>query len=280
MATIRRGAGALGHALALSKPEARGSPRRAVSRVSTRRRARTRTGGAVFRPRARQRQRCRLGCRLGRRRAGAETSPVGGPGSVAERTRLATRASLAHAAFLAACGAHRKPPRRSCASPPRRDRRTFAGDYSSRRRLRNTAERRPHGAQMRHTSPRGAQIQPGGFRAHAIRCYAAALPCISTTARRRRRLDRREERREAPRREVRVQRLGGVRGEMESRDGTSSLRARATGCTRVRSSPRKSIFGDCWSARRQPAATQSTYLREYLASRVRADAAAADEKRN
>jgi len=145
-----------------------------------------------------------------------------------------------------------KPPRRSCASPPRRDRRTFAGDYSSRRRLRNTAERRPPWCANAPyiSSSRGTDTTRGASGRTLFGVTPRRYPCISTAARRRRRSDRRVERREAPRRGVRVQtprrssrRDGVARPNIFTSRSGDRLR------TRVRSSPRKSISGDCWSAR-------------------------------
>ena len=244
---------ALGHALALSKPEAtwiaEGAPFRECRRDAEREleqaaqcfaRAHVNGNGAVS------------GAVSGADAASAETSPVGGPGSVAERTRLATRASLAHAAFLAACGAHRE-----AAAPLMR-----VSAEEGQTHLRGGLLLEAAATEYCRASPpmvrkcaihlvlAGHRYNQGGSGRTLFGVTPRRYPCISTTARRRRRLDRREERREAPRREVRVQtprrspRRDGVarRNIFTSRSG-DRLR------TRVRSSPRKSIFGDCWSAR-------------------------------
>ena len=255
---------------------------RAVSRVSTRRRARTRTGGAVFRPRARQRQRCRLGCRLGRRRGerrdltGGRARERGGADATRDPPASRTPRSSPRAARTG------KPPRRSCASPPRRDRRTFAGDYSSRRRLRNTAERRPPWcANAPYISSSRGTDTTRGFRAHAIRCYAAALPVYQHDG--------------AP--SATIGSEGGTEGGASTRGSGSNASAesaerwsRATEHLHFALGRQVAHAGSILAAeeyfrrllecaRRQPAATQSTYLREYLyVARCAADAAAADEK--
>ena len=256
---------------------------RAVSRVSTRRRARTRTGGAVFRPRARQRQRCRLGCRLGRRR-GERRDLTGGRarergGADATRDPRQPRARRVPRRVRRAPGSRRAAHarlRRGGTDAPSRGITPRGGGYGI---LPSVA---PHGAQMRHTSrPRGAQIQPGGVQGARYSVLRRGVTRVS--ARRRavgddwiggrnggRRLDAR----------FGFKRLGGVRGEMESRDehlhfALGRQVAHAGSILAAEEYFRRLL--EC--ARRQPAATQSTYLREYLyVARCAADAAAADEK--
>ena len=275
---------ALGHALALSKPEAtwiaEGAPFRECRRDAEREleqaaqcfaRAHVNGSGAVS------------GAVSGADAASAETSPVGGPGSVAERTRLATRASLAHAAFLAACGAHRE-----AAAPLMR-----VSAEEGQTHLRGGLLLEAAATEYCRASPpmvrkcaihlvlAGHRYNQGGFRAHAIRCYAAALPVYQHDG--------------AP--SATIGSEGGTEGGASTRGSGSNASAesaerwsRATEHLHFALGRQVAHAGSILAAeeyfrrllecaRRQPAATQSTYLREYLyVARCAADAAAADEK--
>ena len=275
---------ALGHALALSKPEAtwiaEGAPFRECRRDAEREleqaaqcfaRAHVNGNGAVS------------GAVSGADAASAETSPVGGPGSVAERTRLATRASLAHAAFLAACGAHRE-----AAAPLMR-----VSAEEGQTHLRGGLLLEAAATEYCRASPpmvrkcaihlvlAGHRYNQGGFRAHAIRCYAAALPVYQHDG--------------AP--SATIGSEGGTEGGASTRGSGSNASAesaerwsRATEHLHFALGRQVAHAGSILAAeeyfrrllecaRRQPAATQSTYLREYLyVARCAADAAAADEK--
>ena len=254
---------ALGHALALSKPEAtwiaEGAPFRECRRDAEREleqaaqcfaRAHVNgngaVSGAVSAP-TRRAPRPHRWAGPGAWRSGRDSRPA-----PASRTpRSSPRAARTG-----------KPPRRSCASPPRRDRRTFAGDYSSRRRLRNTAERRPPWCANAPyiSSSRGTDTTRGvqGARYSVLRRGVTRV-----SARRRavgddwiggrnggRRLDAR----------FGFKRLGGVRGEMESRDGTSSLRARATGCARGFDPRRGRVFSAIVGVREAPTRGDAIHL--------------------
>ena len=275
---------ALGHALALSKPEAtwiaEGAPFRECRRDAEREleqaaqcfaRAHVNGNGAVS------------GAVSGADASSAETSPVGGPGSVAERTRLATRASLAHAAFLAACGAHRE-----AAAPLMR-----VSAEEGQTHLRGGLLLEAAATEYCRASPpmvrkcaihlvlAGHRYNQGGFRAHAIRCYAAALPVYQHDG--------------AP--SATIGSEGGTEGGASTRGSGSNASAesaerwsRATEHLHFALGRQVAHAGSILAAeeyfrrllecaRRQPAATQSTYLREYLyVARCAADAAAADEK--
>ena len=158
------------------------------------------------------------------------------------------------------------------------------GDYSSRRRLWNTAARRPRwrGNAPYISSSRGTGTTRGARRAHAIRCYAAALPVYQHDG--------------AP-----LATLGSNAAAAVARPRSDASSAEpAEGWSRATEHLHFALgrqvahagsilaAGDYFRrllecARRQPAATQATYLREYLyVARCAADAATAaadaDEK--
>ena len=235
----------------------------AVSRVSTRRRARTRTGGAVFRPRARQRQRCRLGCRLGRRRGerrdltGRRARERGGADATRDprqprARRVSRRVRRAPGSRRAA---HARLRRGGTDAPPR-------GITPRGRGYGILPSVAPHGAQMCHTSrPRGAQIQSGGVQGARYSVLRRGVTRVS--ARRRAVGDARIGGRNGGRpldAGFGFKRLGGARGEMESRDGTSSFRARATGCARGFDPRRGRVFPAIVGVREAPTRGDAIHL--------------------
>ena len=282
---------ALGHALALSKPEAawfaEGAPFRECRRDAEREleqaaacfaRAHVNVGGADAGGAVPAGGAVQAGGAAGTPVAagtGASTSTAGGPGSVAERTRLATRASLAHAAFLSACGAHRE-----AAAPLMR-----VSAEEAQTHLRGGLLLEAAAMEYCRASPpmarkcaihlvlAGHRYNQGGARAHAIRCYAAALPVYQHDG--------------AP-----LATLGSAAAAAKPRSDASSAEpaegwSRATEHLHFALGRQVAHAGSILAAgeyfrrllecaRRQPAATQATYLREYLyVARCAADAAAA-----
>ena len=206
----------------------------------------------------------------------ATNAPLSGSINPADRARWATKAGLAHAAFLAACGAHRE-----CASPLMR---ASAEDSQNHARAALLLEGAAH-AYLRAEVPMprkaaihmvlaGHRFNQAQLRAYAVRCYASALTVYAHEGAPLGRLAASWSRLGVDGKVLNDDRDGvrsGDRGDTSANAGWSRAKehlhfalgrqvahaGEMTGAGRY--------FRELLTcAERQPAATQATYLKEYL----------------